>query len=87
MPSVIEAPEFLEHEHTTTPFLTTAPLQRQAARRGFWRTLAQWVRRPYVNDTSHLSPHHYTTWSSIETPDEALARHYPSLYIRVTCGV
>ncbi len=87
MPSIIEAPEFLELEHLDTQPSTTAQPQVHGARRGFWQTLAQLVRRPHVNGDLHMSHHDQMARAQMETATEALARNYPSIYILATCGV
>jgi len=90
MPSVIDAPEIVEHEEYAI-YAEHAVYKKQPAVRkahpGFWHTVLQFVKRhrahtPYGTPSSSYRPLH-----PIEMPADLLARQYPSLYIRANAGV
>ena len=88
MPSVMEAPEFVEYVETHD--LTIETLERPQPRRthpGFWRTLAQRFTHFLTPTprTQHVSSHH--AHRPFETPTDLLARQYPNLYIRTFCSI
>ena len=84
MPSVIDAPEIVEHEEHAV-YEEQPPVRE--AHPGFWHRVLQYVKRHRVH-TSHGTPsssHGPLHW--IETPADMLAREYQSLYIRTYAGV
>ena len=79
MPSVLDAPELIEHIEIHE--LTIERPQPRRAHRGFWRTLAHGItkhltRTPRVSQASSCSVHH-----PFETPMDRLTREHPSLAI------
>ena len=90
MPSVIDAPEIVEHEghavHEEHASYKKQPLVRKA-HPGFWYTVLRFVKRHRVH-TPHGTPFSsHGPLHEIETPADLLAREYPSLYIRAYVGV
>ncbi len=90
MPSVIDAPEIIEHEEHA--FYEGHDLYKEqpqvhVARSGFWRTVVQYVRRRRVHRLPSTSFAPHGSLHPIETPADLLARQYPSLYIRAYAGV
>ena len=90
MPSVIDAPEIVEHEEYAI-YAEHAVYKKQPAVRkahaGFWHTVLQYVKRYRVH-TPHGTPSSsHGPLQGIETPADLLAREYPSLYIRAYAGV
>jgi hypothetical protein len=84
VPSVIDAPEIVEHEEHA--IYKEHTLVRKA-HPGFWYTVLRFVKRhrvptPHGTPSSSHGPLHL-----IETPAALLAREYPSLYIRANAGV
>jgi hypothetical protein len=84
MPSVIDAPEILEHEEHDRQ---EEQPQVCTAHPGFWHTLVQYVRWHRVHTSHRTRSSSHVTLHQIETPAELLAREYPTLYIRAFCGV
>jgi hypothetical protein len=90
MPSVIDAPERVEHEdqalyeghnlHTEQPQVRVAPS-------GFWRTVVQYLRRQRVHGLRRTPSSPHVSLHPLDTPADLLAREYPSLYIRAYVGV
>ena len=84
MLSVIDAPELVEQEEHD---LQEEQPEVHIAHRGFWHTVAQYMRRQRVRrlqstlSASHVSRH------PIEMPMERLARENLTLYIRVFTGL
>jgi hypothetical protein len=84
MPSVIDAPEIVEHEEHT---ICKEQLPVREGHPGFWHMVLQYVKRHRIHtpqgtpSSSHGSPH------PMETPADLLAREYPSFYIRAYAGV
>jgi hypothetical protein len=90
MPSVIDAPERVEHEehafYEEHAIYKEQPPVREA-HPGFWHTVLQYVKRHRVH-TPHGAPSSsHGLLHGIETPADLLAREYPSLYIRAYAGV
>ena len=90
MPSVIDAPERVEHEEHALYEERDLYKEQSPVREGhpgFWHTVLQYVKRHRVH-TSHgtLSSSHGPL-HGMETPADLLAREYPSLYIRAYVGV
>ena len=84
MPSVIDAPEIVEHEEHA--IYKEHPTVRKA-HAGFWHTVLHFVKRHRVH-TPHGTPSlSHGPLHGIETPADLLAREYPSLYIRAYVGV
>ena len=84
MPSVIDAPEIVEHEEHTI-YEKQPPVRK--AHPGFWYTVLLFVKRhsvqtPHGTPSSSHGPLH-----RIETPADLLVQDYPSLYIRAYAGV
>ena len=90
MPSVIDAPERVEHEehafYEEHAIYKEQPPVREA-HPGFWHTVLQYVKRHRVH-TPHGTPSSsHRPLHPIEMPADLLARQYPSLYIRAYTGV
>jgi hypothetical protein len=90
MPSVIDAPERVEHEehafYEEHAIYKEQPPVREA-HPGFWHTVLQYVKRHRVH-TPHGAPSSsHGSLHGIETPADLLVREYPSLYIRAYAGV
>jgi len=84
MPSVIDAPEIVEHEEHAI-YKEQNPVRE--AHHGFWHTVLQYVKRYRVH-TLHGTPSSFHgPLHPIEMPADLLARQYPSLYIRANAGV
>jgi hypothetical protein len=84
MPSVIDAPEIVEHEEHAV-YEEQTPVR--VARSGFWRTVVEYVRRLRAHRLYRTLPSSYRPMHPIEMPADLLARQYPSLYIRAYTGV
>jgi len=84
MPSVIDAPEMVEHEAHT---LYEEHPQVRVARAGFWRTVVQYMKRHRVHTPYGMPSSSHGSLHPIEMPADLLARQYPSLYIRAYTGV
>jgi hypothetical protein len=88
MPSVMDARDLVEYVATDDSAIETSERpQPHRVRLGFWRTLAQKVTRcftprPRQQYTSSCHAHR-----PFETPAEQLARQFPTLYLRASCGV
>jgi len=88
MPSVMDAPELVAYVETHDLTIETlAWPQPRRARPGFWHTLAQKI-------AGYFTPTPRTQYRSschaprpFETPADQLARQYPTLYLRASCGV
>ena len=84
MPSVIDAPEILEHEEHD---LQEAQPQVRPAHPGFWHTVVQYVRR-HRSHTPHGTPSSsHVSLHPIEMPMERLARENPRLFLQGFCGL
>jgi hypothetical protein len=91
MPSVIDAPEIVEHEEHAlyeAHDLYKEQLPVREAHPEFWHRVLQYVKRHRVQ-TPHGTPSssHGLLHHPIETPADLLARQSPSLYIRAYAGV
>ena len=90
MPSVIDAPEIVEHdEHAIYEELyhhTEQPPVREA-NPGFWHMVLQYVKRHRFHTPHDTSSSAHRPLNGMETPADLLAREYPSLYIRAYAGV
>jgi hypothetical protein len=84
MPSVIDAPEIIEHEEHAI-YEEQVPVR--VARSGFWRTVVEYVRRLRAHRLYRTLPSSHGSFHPIEAPADLLAREYPSLYIRAYAGV
>ena len=90
MPSVIDAPERVEHEEHALYeerdlYKEQTPVRE--AHPGFWHTVLQYVKRQR-DHTPHGTPSaSYGPLRRIETPADLLAREYPALYIQACAGV
>jgi hypothetical protein len=84
MPSVIDAPEILEHEEHD---LQEAQPQGRPAHPGFWHTVVQYVRRHRAHNACRTRSSSPITLHQIETPLERLARENPTLYLQGLCGL
>jgi len=84
MPSVIDAPEIVEHEEHA---LCTEQPQVHVARSGFWRTVVQYVKRHRVHMPHGTPSSSHGSLHPMETPADLLARQHPNLYIRAYAGV
>ena len=84
MPSVIDAPEMVEHEAQT---LYEAHPHVRVAHSGFWHTLVAYLRRYRVHTPYGRPSSSHGSLHPIEMPADLLARQYPSLYIRAYAGV
>jgi hypothetical protein len=84
MPSVIDAPEIVEHEEHT---LYEEPPHVRVARSGFWRTVMQYMQRQSTHRLRRTAPISHGSMHPIEMPADLLARQYPSLYIQAYAGV
>ena len=90
MPSVIDAPERVEHEAHAVYEAHDLYEEQSPVREGhpgFWHTVRQYVKRhsvhrPHGTPSSSSRPLH-----PIEMPADLLARQYPSLYIQAYTGV
>ena len=88
MPSVIDAPELVEYVATHDSVIETSERPRpHRVGLGFWRTLAQRITqcftpRPRKQCVSSCHAHR-----PFETPAEQLARQFPILYLRASCGI
>ena len=90
MPSVIDAPEIVEHEehavYEARDIYEAHPAVREA-HPGFWHTVLQYVKRHRVHTPHCMAFSSHRPLHGIETPADLLAREYPSLYIRAYAGV
>ncbi len=84
MPSVIDAPEMVEHE---AHILYEEHPQVRVARSGFWHTVVQHMKRYRTHRLQSTSSSSQGSMHPIEMPADLLARQYPSLYIRAYTGV
>ena len=84
MPSVIDAPEIVEHEEHAV-YEEQTPVR--VARAGFWRTVMQYMQRHRVHTPHGRPSSSHGSLHPIEMPADLLAREYPSLYIRAYAGV
>ena len=84
MPSVMDAPEVVEHEehdlHEERP-------QVLVARSGFWHTLVQYMRRHRVHTSSRTRSSGRVALRQLESPMERLARENPTLFLQGFCGI
>jgi hypothetical protein len=83
MPSVIDAPEIVEHEehdlHEEQP-------QVRPARAGFWHTLVQSMRRYRAHRLQRTPSASHGSVHTFELPVDAWARRYPALYLQTFAG-
>ena len=90
MPSVIDAPEIVEHEehavYEAHDLYKEQPPVREG-RPGFWHTVLQYVKRHRVHIAHGTPSSSHRSLHPIEMPADLLARQYPSLYIRAYAGV
>ena len=90
MPSVIDAPERVEHEEHAVYEEHAIDKEQVPVREGhpgFWNTVLQYVKRHRVH-TPHGTPSSsHGSLRPIEMPADILARQYPSLYIQAYAGV
>ena len=84
MPSVVDAPEIIEHaEHD----LHEEPPQVRTAHRGFWHTVLQYVQRHRAQSASRTRSSGRVSLHQIELPMERLAQENPTLYLLGFCGI
>jgi len=84
MPSVIDAPEIVEHEEHTI-YKAQPPVRK--AHLGFWHTVLQYLTWQRVHTPHGTLSSSHGSLHPIETPADLLVREYPSLYIRAYAGV
>ena len=90
MPSVIDAPERVEHEEHALYEERDLYKEQSPVREGypgFWHTVLQYVKRHRVHTPPGAPSSSHGSLHGIETPADLLAREYPSLYIRAYAGV
>jgi hypothetical protein len=90
MPSVIDAPEIVEHEEYALyeeQAIDKGQTPVREAHPGFWHTVLQYVKRHRVHTPYSTPSSSYRLLHPMETPADVLAREYPSLYIRAYAGV
>ena len=85
MPSVLDTPELIEDIDVQT--LPTMQPQARRVQTGFWHTLVQSIARLHIFSASRTARGCRVSVHQMETPQDLLARQYPSLYIRASCGV
>ena len=90
MPSVIDAPERVEHEEHALYeerdlYKEQTPVRE--AHPGFWHTVLQYVKRHRVHTPPGTPSPSHGPLHGMETPADLFAREYPSLYIRAYVGV
>jgi hypothetical protein len=84
MPSVIDAPERVEHEEHAS-YKKQPPVRK--AHPGFWYTVLRFVKRHRIHTPQATSSSSHGALHPMETPADLLAREYPTLYIRAYAGV
>jgi hypothetical protein len=88
MPSVMDAPELVEYVATHDSAIETSERPRpHRVRLGFWRTLTQKITRCFTPTQRKQYASSCHAHRSFETPAEQLARQFPALYLRASCGV
>ena len=89
MPAVMDTPEVVEHEEYALyeHDLHKEQPQVRVARSGFWRTVAQYMRRQSAHRRHRTPSSSHGSLHPIEMPMERLAREYPTLYIQGFCGI
>ena|SRR5882672_7915209 len=84
MPSVIDAPEVVEHGHND---LYEEQPRVYGTRAGFWGTVVQYVRQHRIHMPSRIGSSGYNVRHHLESPMAHVAQEHPMLYLQGFWGI